>query len=116
VLWRGRGETIVKKVLTQNHGLLIAGAGGLLGIFTGFRISLPFSLFNAILYDFVVLSFFGVVPFLLVRWAHGYLVFYGLGLFLVSLFIFHSFLPATALLLTGLFIYELRREKSSTQP
>ncbi len=95
---------MLKRVLLQDSGLLVLWAGGLYGIANGIYISLLsvyLSLFNAIMYDLGVLLLFGVAPLLLVNRAGKYLVLYGLSLFAASLSIFHSFLPATLLLLVG---------------
>ena len=98
--------------MLQDSGLLLLWAGGLYGIANGIYISLliiHLSLFNAILYALVVLSLFGVAPLLLVNRGSKYLVLHGLGLFAVSLFILHSFLPATLLLLVGASMRFFRR-------
>lgn len=106
---------MLKRVLHQDKGLLVAATGGLVGIAIGIGISLlalaaP-TLPNAIIFDLVVVLFFGVAPFLLARWADKYLVLYGLGLFVVNLFILHMFLPATLLLLVGALMRFFRRVK-----
>ena len=103
---------MLKRVLLQDSGLLVLWAGGLYGIANGIYISLLsvyLSLFNAIMYDLAVLLLFGVGPLLLVNRAGKYLVLYGLSLFAVSLYIFHSFLPATLLLLAGASLRSFRR-------
>ncbi len=103
---------MLKRVLLQDGGLLVLWVGGLYGIANGIYISLLIvylSLFNAIMYGLAVLLLFGVAPLLLVNRAGKYLVLYGLSLFAVSLGIFHSFLPATILLLAGASLRSFRR-------
>ena len=105
-------ENMLKRVLLQESGLLVLWAGELYGIANGIRIfllSVYLSLFNAIMYNLGVLLLFGVAPLLLVNRAGKYLVLYGLSLFAVSRGIFHSFLPATLLLLAAATMHSFRR-------
>jgi hypothetical protein len=102
---------VLKKVLRQEGGLLVAATGGLLGIAIGISIShLRLPLYNAIISDFVVLLFFGVAPFLLAKWADDiYLVLYALVLIVPSIFSLGFFAPAAVLLLIGALLRFFRR-------